>query len=381
MPPVTTSRPARAIVEFCRFARANGMRVGVQETVVALQAARSVGIADRETFRLALRAVLCSSKEEWDIFEEIFQKFWLRQEEHPASTVVHRKRRQRLPRSEERETVLTGAGERAQPSQEAGKAVAGATAHERLRKTDLSQVPLSDLAELEQLAQRLLRQMCRRVSRRLKSGRPRGRVDLRRTVRRSMMWGGDPIALSYRDRRAHLNRLVILLDISGSMNAYSLFLMKFAYALQRHFQRVHTFTFSTQLADITAALRSRQLPEMLEAVSQQAAGWSGGTKIGESLREFNHGHARKLLSRNAVFIVLSDGWDTGEPEVLAGELNEIRRCVRSVIWLNPLLGIEGYQPVTRAMSAALPYVDIFAPAHNLESLLQLESYLKQQASR
>src|SRR5438045_1997487 len=142
----------------------------------------------------------------------------------------------------------------------------------------------------------------------------------RRTIRRSISRGGVPINLSYRGKKLQQHRLVILLDISGSMNPYSLFLVRFAYALQKHFKRVDTFIFGTHLAEITQSLRTRELRDALQSLSQQAAGWSGGTKIGDSLRDFVLKHGKKLLSRNSLMIILSDGWDTGEPEILAAEL-------------------------------------------------------------
>ena len=159
------------------------------------------------------------------------------------------------------------------------------------------------------------------------------------------------------------------------MNSYSLFLVRFAYALQKYFKRVDTFLFSTDVVEISQVLRTHSLPDALDGLSQKAAGWAGGTRIGESLRDFNHRYGRKLLSRNAVFIILSDGWDTGEPQILAEQLRRIRHRVKKLIWLNPLLGLEEYEPVTRGILAALPYVDVFAPAHNLESLLALEKFL------
>jgi uncharacterized protein with von Willebrand factor type A (vWA) domain len=159
------------------------------------------------------------------------------------------------------------------------------------------------------------------------------------------------------------------------MNFYSLFLLRFAYALQAHFQHVDTFLFSTDVIDITGVLHTRHLTEALKRLSQRAMGWSGGTKIGESLRQFNQHYGRKLLARDTTFIILSDGWDTGEPEILSAQLRTARRRVQRILWLNPLLGLKDYQPITRGMAAALPHVDVFAPAHNLESLMALESYL------
>ena len=371
-----------AIVEFSRFTRERGLSGGVKETLVAVQAAEAVGVADRETFECALRSVLCSSKEDWELFDALFESFWAapgplsdsafpnsRRSESSKSKISHH-----APPTQA--AVLFGsAGADKLASEDGGRAVSGASAFERLKKTDFSAVPHYDQAALEQIALRLLRQMSLRLSRRLQAAQPSGQIDLRRTLRRNISHGGDPLNLLYRWKKLRPSRLVVLLDISGSMNLYSLFLARFAYTLQKHFRRVNTFVFSTQLVDITEALKTRDLSSAFQALSQQAAGWSGGTKIGDSLAEFNRLYGRRLLTRDTLFTILSDGWDTGEPEVLAAQLRNIRLRVRKLIWLNPLLGLAEYQPVTRGMSAALPYIDVFAPAHNLESLLALERHL------
>jgi uncharacterized protein len=384
MPQEQTIRPTAAIVEFCRYAREHGLSGGVKETLDCLNAARAIGVADRETLKLVLRAVLCSSKDDWDLFDEIFDGFW-----RPAQT-----ERSREPRDGNRPkqptddvsrpqsgTIELIGSTKAGPEDGDGNAVTGATALEQLRRVDFSRIPQSDLPELERISMRLLQQMSARLSRRLKTMQPRGPVDLRRTLRRSISRGGEPFNLSRKGRRKQRARLVILLDVSGSMNAYSLFLLRFAYALTKQFKRVNTFLFSTQLMEITAALRTRDLSEALLALSQEPAGWSGGTRIGESLRDFNHRYSRRLLSRDTVVMILSDGWDTGEPEVVARELSAIQRQSRQVIWLNPLLGMEGYEPLTRGMNAALPFIDVFAAAHNLESLLELERHLGRSRKR
>jgi hypothetical protein len=270
--------------------------------------------------------------------------------------------------------MSTGSGDDVLSEEEGNLALAGASAHERLSKADISTLPQNDLAMLEQIALRLFKQMSRRLQRRRRIGTLRGQVDLRRTIRRSISRGGEPINLRYRERKLRPHRLVTLLDISGSMSPYSLFLVKFLYALQKHFQRVDTFLFSTSLVEITSLLRA-PLRGALQALSQQPAGWSGGTNIGGSLREFNQLHSRKLRSGNTSFLILSDGWDTGEPGALAAELSAVKRRVRRLIWLNPLLGLKDYQPITSGMRAALPHIDVFAPAHNLASLLALERHL------
>jgi uncharacterized protein len=368
----------RSIIEFCRFAREGGLSAGVKESLDALRAASAAGIADRENLKFALRAVLCSSKADWELFDDIFETFWNRSESGAWAPRPDSKRKKNpVEEAQQENAVQALIGQSSSASIEGeGKAVLGASVQERLRKADLSQLTHADLADLERISLRLLQQMSLRLSRRIKNIAKQGRVDLRRTIRRNIGRGGDLIDLSFRRRKLQQLKLVIVLDVSGSMNPYSIFFVRFAYALQKYFKRVDTFLFSTQLTEITSALRTRELRDAMESLAQQAAGWSGGTKIGDSLRDLNRVHGRRLFSRDTVFMVLSDGWDTGDPAMLAEALSNIKRRVRKLIWLNPLLGMADYQPITRGMSAALPYIDVFAPAHNLESLLNLEMHLK-----
>ena len=374
--PETESNFVETVVKFCRFLRSEGIDSGVNDSVTALEAAAIVGVGDREVLRMALRAVLCSSKDNWDLFDDLFWIFWRDADSNAGrrERELRRKAKQEQPAPSNAVSMM-GSSVGMPAADEPGKMMMGATAHDRLQKADFSEVPQSELAELEKIALQLLKRMSMRLSRRLKSMRVRGQVDLRRTIRQNISRGGDPMSLSFKGKKLQQDRLVVLVDISGSMNAYSLFLVRFAYALQKHFKRVDTFLFSTHLSEITGAFRGRQSRAAFEALGEKAAGWSGGTKIGESLREFNQLHARRLLTRDTLFIILSDGWDTGEPAMLAAELAAIRRRVRKLIWLNPLLGMEQYEPVTRGMIAALPHIDVFAPGHNLESLLALERHL------
>jgi uncharacterized protein len=365
-----------SVVAFCRFARAKGLSGGLHRSLSALRAVQAVGTSDREGLKFALRAALCSSKAEWDRFDEIFKTFEeLPQRTSKSGSGKQKKRIEGSPQRENPSQYLIGQDASDTKPQTEGKTVAGASARERLTTVDFSQVPQNDLARLEELSLRLLRQMSLRLSRRLKSGYRHGPTDLRRTIRRILAHGGEPIVLAFRNKKPKKNRLLIFLDVSGSMNAYSIFLLKFAYALEKHFRQVNTFLFSTTVVEVSDALRARRLSSALEKLSQLAAGWSAGTKIGASLHELNRLHSRKLEAGNTIFMILSDGWDTGPPEMLARELRAIRHRVRRVIWLNPLLGLADYEPVTRGMTAALPHIDVFAPAHNLESLLALERHL------
>jgi len=370
---------AKAIVEFCRFAREKGLSAGVQETLGALGAAAALGVGNwwDEDLKFGLRSMLCSSKEDWDLFEECFQTFWRGSAPEPSQKRTTRPRGELtscLDRRNRASLLSTGCGDEVSAEEDGGQAVTGASAREQLTKADFSALPQADVAKLEQISLRLFKQMSRRLARRRRSG-SRGQVDLRKTIRRNISRGGEPMNLRYRERKPRPHRLVTLLDISGSMSPYSLFLVKFLYASQKHFQHVDTFLFSTGLVEITSLFRASRLQDALQALSQQPVGWSGGTNIGGSLREFNQLHRRKLRCSDTLFMILSDGWDSGEPGALAAELGAVKKRVRRLIWLNPLLGLTDYKPITCGMSAALPHIDVFAPAHNLESLLALEKHL------
>jgi uncharacterized protein len=368
---------AASIVEFCRLLRTHGFSGDLRQALTALEAATHIDIASKHSFACALQAALCCNKEEWEKFPQLFWQFWGESHPRPRSAAGEYKgpSKSNTPDRSDGSVFLEQPGNTAPAAEEMGRAVYGASTQHRLKKVDFSEVPCDDLAALEEISIRLLRQMSLRLSRRFSISQRGTRVDLRRSIRRSISLGGDPIALAYKTRKHTRNKFVILVDISGSMNFYSLFLVRFAYALQANFQRVETFLFSTSVVGISDLLRTNNLPDALRRLSQRAAGWSGGTKIGESLRQFNQLYGRKLLTRDTVFIILSDGWETGEPGLLADQMRSVRRRALKTLWLNPLLGLKQYQPVTRGMAAALPYVDVFAPAHNLESLLALEKHL------
>jgi uncharacterized protein len=357
------------IVDFCRFLRNRGFNAGVLDTLGAIEVAHTVKRAGIAAVQHGLRASLCSSKEEWDAFDDLFET-WMAGGPDQKPSMPH------PPQARPAFLVLNGSSRSSDRELERdGKAVSGASAYERLSKTDLGEVSYEDQAVLERLAQRLFKRACLRWSRRLKIAETRAALDFRRTIRRSIGRGGEILDLRFKGKKPKKPRLVILLDVSGSMNPYSLFLLRFAHALQRQFSRTLTFLFSTRLVQVTAELRSHTMTDVLKMLPAMGVSWSGGTMIGKSLEMFNALCARKSLSRDTLFIILSDGWDTGDPTHLASQLGAIKKKVRKLIWLNPLLGLEEYRPLTRAMGAALPYIDVFAPAHSLESLTQLQKHI------
>jgi uncharacterized protein len=213
------------------------------------------------------------------------------------------------------------------------------------------------------------------MSRRHKIRRRGRRLDLRRTIHRSISHGGTPIDLAWRCRKTKPLRLVVLLDASGSMNLYTTFFVRFLHGVVDAFREAEAFVFHTRLAHVSSSMRDRDVARAVDRLSLIAQGIGGGTRIGESLATFNRWHARRVISSRTAVMIVSDGYDTGEPEELAGEMRRLRSRCRRIIWLNPLLGWRDYSPQARGMQAALPFIDLFAPAHNLESLAALEPYL------
>jgi uncharacterized protein with von Willebrand factor type A (vWA) domain len=200
-------------------------------------------------------------------------------------------------------------------------------------------------------------------------------------MRRSLQFGGDAVDLIWQRRKVRKARLVLLCDVSGSMDIYSRFLIQFVYALQGVLGHVESFLFSTSLTRVTDALDHRDIRQALTEAARRVPDWSGGTKIGACLRTFNETHASRLVDPRTVVVICSDGWDTGDVEVLASAMRALRARAGRVIWLNPLLGSPGYEPVTQGMSAAMPFVDVFASAHNLRSLRDLERHLREPRRR
>lgn len=367
------------MVRFGALLRQEGLPVTTVQVTDAVRALEHIDLGDRDELRLVLRTVFVGRPEEIPVFDRCFESFWRRQLEAeqgiPGPVAV--------PPAAEAETGVTLPG--GAPRRETlalqtwgGDEEDGATGEplgvpavsdrESLAGQDFSTFSADQLDEVYRLTVEIARRLARRLSRRRRPMVRRGRVDLRRTLRANLS-RGELIDLRYRERKRRKLRLVLLCDVSGSMDLYSRFLLQFLFAMQNVFGRVETFTFSTRLTRVTEHLRGRSYRQVLRRLTE-VRDWSGGTRIGESLGQFNREWPH-LLDRQTIVIVLSDGWDTGEPELLAGELLRIKRRCGRLIWLNPLLGNPSYEPLTRGMAAALPLVDDFAPAHNLAALREL----------
>jgi uncharacterized protein with von Willebrand factor type A (vWA) domain len=383
------SAPAgRRLASFGRTLRNNGFRIGLAETHDALAILASPAAVRPALLKPALRALFCATHSDWDRFDEIFDAFWLsrnmrqRQVLSGKASAPHAPARRLaeahvpqealgLPDHAERrsdgnaETPADGRGRRE-----------GASRTEVLTATDLRHiVDPDDIAAAHALASRLARTMRIRLVRREQIRKRGRRLDLRRTIHRNISHGGTLLDLAWRRRKIKPLRLVVLLDASGSMNLYTAFFVRFLHGVVDAFREAEAFVFHTRLAHVSPSLRDRDVTRAVEKLSLMAQGIGGGTRIGESLATFNRWHARRVINSRTAVMIVSDGYDTGEPDQLGQEMHRLRRRCKRIIWLNPLIGWRDYSPQARGMQAALPYVDLFAPAHNLASLAALEPYL------
>ena len=381
MSPTADRRPdlVDTATRFCRALRDAGLTVTPAESAEAVRALDFVDLRDREELRYALRAVLASRPEDFRVFDELFERFWCADDgaaRPRANRAVGPERRPPPPvtRPKGPPSVARWLESAAQRGEEEPLGVARQSDRARLRSKDFSAFAPDELNEITRAAARLARRLAARPSRRWRAAPSGPRLHLRQVMRQSLKTGGDVADLAFRERRPRRTKLVVLCDVSGSMDLYSRFLLQFLYALQHCFARVETFVFSTRLSRATDELRRRPYAAALQRLAAGVDDWSGGTRIGECLTAFSHGWPR-LVDRRTVVIVMSDGWDAGDPALVGSALATLRKRAGRLAWLNPLLGSPAYRPETRGMAAALPHLDVFAPVHNLDSLRALARHL------
>jgi uncharacterized protein with von Willebrand factor type A (vWA) domain len=375
--------PLTRLLGFTRLLRDNGFSLGLREQIDALSVARASGILNLQRLRWGLRSLLCTTREEWRRFDPLFDAYWF------AANRTLRTQAAGGGRDATRSGTDAGTGrdDRAIDVDRAGSgtgvddthgaaARGGASPQEALGRLDFRFLgDARQMHEMERLAERLARRMRRRQLRRLRLSRQGRRIHMRRTIRKNLRYGGTPLELVFRQRRRQRPRLIVLLDVSRSMSLYSYLFLRFARGLVEAFRDAEVFVYHTRLVPVTQALREHDARKFREKLTLLSAGWAGGTRIGECLQAFNREHAARLVTSRSIVVIASDGFDTGPAEVLGGQLARLRRRVRKIVWLNPLLGRAGYQPLAAGMQAALPSIDVFAPAHNLDSLLALEPVL------
>jgi uncharacterized protein len=384
--PTTTrgGRFAENVMHFARALRAAGVPVGSDRVLGALQAVDIAGVQRREDFYWTLAAVFLSRREQFDVFDQAFQVFWDRRGTGPAAAAMPSgtgENAQELGGRVAEALALAGSTPREREQPEKPRIAAGASESERLRRQDFASMTLDELVQAKKLVANLRLPIPEIRVRRLAPD-PHGlKVDLRATLRASLRGYADIIPLRTRAHRRHPPPLVILCDISGSMSRYSRMLLHFLHVITNDRDCVHTFVFGTRLSNITRHLRHRDVDVALDAVSQAVADWSGGTRIGAALKEFNLRWSRRVLAQNAAVLLITDGLDREGARGLATEMERLRKSCGRLLWLNPLLRYRDFQPLAAGVRTMLPHVDAFLPAHDIDSLAALGNALSETRAR
>ena len=358
----------RHVVTFGRVLREAGLEVGPGRVSDAIRGLDAVDLTREEDVYFALRQTLVSRQADLELFDRAFSAWFLG---GPVLPLV----RPRLERIDGGDHGDAAEDDDATSAAADRETLVGASSQELLREKDFAEMTDAELERMRRLIAEIARARPRRESRRRRPHPHGDRLDLRRVVRRSLRSGGDPVDQLWRARKVVPRKIVVLCDVSGSMSAYARALLLFVHAVVGAGPGVEAFAFGTRLQRLTPQLRTRDPDAALAGAARASAGWGSGTRIGASLREFNAIYGRRALSRGAVVVIVSDGWERDDPDVLARELERLARAAYAVVWVNPLKGKPGYEPLSGGMRAALPFVDRFLPGHNLSSLEELASVL------
>jgi uncharacterized protein with von Willebrand factor type A (vWA) domain len=359
----------RQVVTFGRVLREAGLEVGPGRVSDALHGLDAVDLARRADVYWTLRQTLVSRVDDLDAFDRAFAAWFLRAPELAPPRTPHAERvRGVRPGSREgrNEAEAASAGD---------ERATGWSPEELLRRKDFSELSPDELAKLRRLIADLAAARPQRRSRRLRRN-PRGvNLDLRRMVRASLATGGDPVERAFRSRLETHRKLIVLCDVSGSMEPYSRAILLFVHGLLESGRGVEAFAFGTRLTRLTEELSGPDPERALVEAAKRVVDWSGGTRIGASLKAFNELWGRRALSRGAVVTIVSDGWEREDAVTVGREMARLARCAYAVVWVNPLKGHPEYEPLAGGMRAALPHVDRFLPGHNLQSLEDLAGVL------
>ena len=376
---------AANIVHFVRLLRAAGLRLGPGKAIDAVRAVEMAGIRRRDDLYWTLFSVLVNRRDQRELFDQAFHIFWRDPKilERMMSLMLPQAEGSADPKKKElsqriRQAMLPGQGERpqeAEPKEVEIDATLTFSAQELLQQKDFAEMTADELDAARAALARIEWPFRPQKTRRLRPD-PRGhRIDLRASLQASMRSGGTLIPLKRRSAGLRPPPLVVLCDISGSMSQYSRMFLHFMHALTNDRARVHSFLFGTRLTNITRLLRQRDVDKALAAVSEKVPDWSGGTRIGTTLEEFNRLWSRRVLAQGAVVVLVTDGLDREGGGGLAREMERLHKSCRRLIWLNPLLRWDGFEPKAAGIRAILPHVDDFRPVHNLNSIADLATAL------
>jgi uncharacterized protein with von Willebrand factor type A (vWA) domain len=379
---------AKKLAAFLKTLRDNGFAVGLAEGQDAAELMSAGYAAKPGLLRSAFKHLFSARKSDWERFDGLFDAFWLGKRVRSRSLTTGSAKAANNPSlkslADNRPEARSGDGATDQipsadgaDSDRAGEGrMEGASRAENLAEMDFRKLADPEqIAQAHEAAARLARAMRTRLTRRDRARRRGYRIDLRRTIHQNISHGGVPISLVNRQRKQKPLRLVILLDASGSMSMYTGVFLRFIHGVLDEFREAEAFLFHTRLAHVSDAMKERDAARALDRLSIMAQGAGGGTKIGESLQTFNRWHAARVIHSRTVVMIVSDGYETGDAALLGREMAALARRCRRIVWLNPMMAWEGYAPEAKGIQAALPHVDLYAPANTLQSLAALEPYL------
>jgi uncharacterized protein with von Willebrand factor type A (vWA) domain len=389
----------RNLILFGRLLRSVGVGVSPGRMIEFTRSLEYIDLRSREDFRAAARCMLVSRHDQLSLFDAAFDAFWRVWEQDQELNMPIREaiqqivdslpKQQRAPKSPFGRTrpgpassllaPLSGAraAEDADNKGEGVEFLAIYSPTEALRQKNFAQFTPAELVAARRFMSSIHWDLTRRRSRRRRPAKRGHAIDVRRSLRRSLRHGGEMMELARRGPKLKRRRIVLLCDISGSMERYTRLLLHFLHAIETTFNNAEVFVFGTRLTRISRQLRHKDPDAAIAAVSSHVVDWAGGTRIGEALRTFNRHWARRVMGQGAIVIIISDGWDRGDVELLRTEMERLQRASYRLLWLNPLLGSANYRPLTQGIQAALPYVDDFLPIHNLASLEDLAGVLNQ----
>lgn len=370
------------ITDFCRLLRQMGVNVSTTNQLSWCRSMPLIDIGEREAFYHTARTNLIATAADRAVFDTAFNLFW--RYPRPGCQAVDTEgdeaeplSLQELADAAEDENIVEKWLDFEEDSDEEGtdEDAIAYSAEEVLTRKDFSEFTEADMAAAREIVAKLAALLATKLSRRKVTGGKGRTIDFRQSWRKNLAHGGEPLELIRKRQKIKKTKILLLCDVSGSMDCYAKFLIQFIYGMQQELREVEVAVFSTHLTNITGLLRRKGLAAGLNEVANVVPDWAGGTKIGESLLTFYRQFAPSFSAYRSVVILISDGWDRGDAEVLRRAMEMLHRHAYRLIWLNPLLGSEGYQPICRGIRTALPYVDYFLPAHNLESLAKLTKVL------
>jgi uncharacterized protein len=367
------------LIHFGRLLHDFGLDIHAGRMLDVTKALGHVEIGRRSDVYFTLRSLLIHRHQDLAVFDRAFHLFWRKEPSGPIPDLpaFGDRRNHGAPRvdiSAAQPDSLVDSSLRTLPVPVRQTVPMSYSAQEASRQKDFALLDEEELKQAQAMIDTLTWSVGLRSTRRWTAERGRT-LDLRTIVRRNLRYGGEPVDRPTRGRGSKRRPLVLIADVSGSMDRYARMLLYFVHGLTGDLRHVETFVFATRLTRITRQLLDRRPSEALHKIPGRTPDWGGGTRIGDALRQFNVAWARRVMGHSPVVLLISDGWDRGEPDVLRREMSRLQRSCHRLIWLNPLLGSEDYQPLTRGMQAALPFVDDFLPVHNLASLQALAEHL------